>query len=93
MVVNPQTIILSADGSVSIIPSKLYGVYVSAGATGGLWQLNDSTDDTGTDVISGFVGANSGVYLDFSSTPVQFATGIRADLPGSNQIVTVLFTS
>lgn len=91
--VNVRTGIASSDDSITSAPATVYGVYVSAGGTGGLWQLNDSTDDGGTDLISGFVGASSGVFIDLSSTPVQFNTGIRADLAGSNQIVTVFYTT
>ena len=66
---------------------------VAADTTGGLWQLNDSTDDSGTDLISGFAQASSQTYIDLSQSPVQFSTGIRADLPGTNQILTVFYTS
>ena len=88
-----QTSVVSSDGSITTAPAIVYGVLSSAGATGGLWQLNDSTDDSGTDLISGFAQANSQTYIDLSQSPVQFSTGIRADLPGSNQILTVFYTS
>ena len=88
-----QTSVVTSDGSITTAPAIVYGVLVSAQATGGLWQLNDSTDDSGTDLISGFAQASSQTYIDLSQSPVQFNTGIRADLPGSNQILTVFYTS
>ena len=88
-----QTGVVTSDGSITTAPAIVYGVLVAAGGTGGLWQLNDSTDDSGTDLISGFAEASSQTYIDLSQSPVQFSTGIRADLPGSNQILTVFYTS
>ena len=88
-----QTSVVSSDGSITTAPGIVYGALAAAGTTGGLWQLNDSTDDSGTDLISGFAEASSQTYIDLSQSPVQFSTGIRADLPGSNQILTVFYTS
>ena len=88
-----QTSVVSSDGSITTAPGIVYGVLVAAEGTGGLWQLNDSTDDSGTDLISGFAEASSQTYIDLSQSPVQFSTGIRADLPGTNQILTVFYTS
>ena len=88
-----QTSVVTSDGSITTAPAIVYGVLAAAGATGGLWQLNDSTDDSGTDLISGFAEANSQIHINLSNSPVQFSTGIRADLAGSNQILTVFYTS
>ena len=88
-----QTSVVTSDGSITSAPGIVYGVLAAAGTTGGLWQLNDSTDDSGDDLISGFAEASSQTYIDLSQSPVQFSTGIRADLPGSNQILTVFYTS
>ena len=88
-----QTSVVSSDGSITTAPGIVYGVLAAAGTTGGLWQLNDSTDDSGDDLISGFAQASSQTYIDLSQSPVQFSTGIRADLPGTNQILTVFYTS
>ena len=41
-----QTSVVTSDGSITTAPAIVYGVLVSAAATGGLWQLNDSTDDS-----------------------------------------------
>ena len=62
---------------------------VSVVATGGAWQLNDSTDDGGTDIVSGVAAANTQTFLDFSGFPIRFGTGIYADIPGSNITLTV----
>ena len=88
-----RTSIHTTDGSATTTPGIVYGVLISAAATGGAWQLNDSADDLGTDLVSGVVGANQGYYMDLSGAPVQFNLGIRVDLPGSNQTITVFFTS
>jgi hypothetical protein len=45
-----DTTVLTSDGAVSSNPGKVYWVLVSAVATGGAWQLNDSTDDGGTEL-------------------------------------------
>ena len=88
-----QTSVVTSDGSITTAPAIVYGVLSAAGGTGGLWQLNDSTDDSGTDLISGFAQASSQHFIDLSEIPVQFNTGIRADLAGSNQTITVFYTS
>jgi len=85
--------VVTSDGSITTAPGIVYGVLAAAGTTGGLWQLNDSTDDSGTDLISGFAEASSQTYIDLSQSPVQFSTAIRADLAGTNQILTVFYTS
>ena len=84
-----QTAILTADGQVKAGPGYVYWVLVSVAATGGAWQLNDSTDDGGTDIVSGVAAANTQTFLDFSGFPIRFGTGIYADIPGSNITLTV----
>ena len=88
-----QTSVKTSDASITTAASRVYWVLISAAATGGAWQLNDSTDDSGTDVLSGVVQANGGHFIDLSGAPIQFETGIRADLAGSNQTITVGYTS
>ena len=84
-----QTAILTSDGQVKAGPGYVYWVLVSVVATGGAWQLNDSTDDGGTDIVSGVAAANTQTFLDFSGFPIRFGTGIFADIPGSNITLTV----
>ena len=88
-----KTSVVTTDGSITTTPGLVFGVLVSAAATGGAWQLNDSSDDSGTDLISGVAQANSQHFINLSEIPVQFNTGIRADLEGSNQTITVFYTS
>jgi hypothetical protein len=88
-----KTSVVTSDGSITTTPGLVFGVLVSAAATGGAWQLNDSSDDSGTDLISGVAQANSQHFINLSEIPVQFNTGIRADLGGSNQTITVFYTS
>jgi hypothetical protein len=84
-----HTAILTSDGEVKGGPGYVYWVLVSVVATGGAWQLNDSTDDSGTDMVSGVAAANTQTFLDFSGFPIRFGTGIYADIPGSNITLTV----
>ena len=80
---------LTADGQVKAGPGYVYWVLVSVAATGGAWQLNDSTDDGGTDILSAVNAANTQTFMDFSGFPIRFGTGIFADIPGSNITLTV----
>ena len=84
-----HTSILTSDDSVKAGPGYVYWVLVSVAATGGAWQLNDSTADGGTDKVSGIAAANTQTFMDFSSFPIRFGTGIFADIPGSNITLTV----
>ena len=87
-----NTSILSSDGQATSYPATVHWVLVSAVATGGAWQLNDSTDDGGTDLVSGVAPANSQTFLRFGSEnegALVFGTAIYADIPGSNITLTV----
>ena len=87
-----DTSILTADGAVSSNPGKVYWVLVSAVATGGAWQLNDSTDDSGTDLISGVQAANTSQFIRLgaeSEGALMFNAAVYVDIPGSNITITV----
>ena len=87
-----DTTILTSDGQVSAAPGKVYWVLGSAAGTGGAWQLNDSTDDGGTDLVSGVAPASSMTFLRFGSEnegALVFGTAIYADIPGTNVTLTV----
>ena len=84
-----HTSILTSDDAAKAGPGYVYWVLVSVAATGGAWQLNDSTDDSGTDMVSGIAAANTQTFMDFSGFPIRFGTGIFADIPGSNITLTV----
>ena len=87
-----DTAILSSDGQASANPGKVYWALVSAVATGGAWQLNDSTDDGGTDLISGVQAANTSQFLRMganSEGALIFSTAVYVDIPGSNITITV----
>ena len=87
-----DTTVLTSDGAVSANPGKVYWVLVSAVATGGAWQLNDSTDDGGTDLISGVQAANTSQFLRMganSEGALIFSTAVYVDIPGSNITITV----
>ena len=83
-----NTSINTSDGAVKSEAGLVYWVLVSSVATGGAWQLNDSTDDGGTDLVSGLIPANDMKMITFDPA-IEFATGIYADIPGSNITLTV----
>ena len=89
-----RTSVQNADASITSTESRVYWIIASAAGTGGAFQLNDSTDDSGTALVSALVGANTGPhFMDFSNAPIQFNTGIRADIPGTNVTITVGYTA
>lgn len=59
---------------------------VSAAATGGAWALNDSTDGSGTDLLSLSSPANSIVHMIFDP-PIHFGTGLYVAVTGSNLLI------
>ncbi len=82
-----NTSILAADGQATSYPATVYWVAVSAAATAGRLQLNDSTDDSGTDLLDVDVPADSMTF--FGNLDLTFNTAVFVDIPGSNIIVTV----
>ena len=83
---------LTSDGQATSYPAPVHWVLVSAAATGGAWQLNDSTDDGGTDLISGVQAANTSQFLRMganSEGALIFSTAVYVDIPGSNITITV----
>ena len=87
-----NTSILTSDGQATSYPATVHWVLVSAAATGGAWQLNDSTDDGGTDLISGVQAANTSQFLRMganSEGALIFSTAVYVDIPGSNITITV----
>ena len=87
-----QTAILTADGQAKATGGLVHWVSVSAGATGGAFQLNDSTDDSGTDRLNIAMPASSAQFFDFSDRPIEFNIGIYVDVPGTNLTVNVGYT-
>ena len=87
-----NTSILTSDGQATSYPAQVYWVLVSAAATGGAWELNDSTDDSGTDLISGVQAANTSQFLRLgadSEGALLFSTAVYVGIPGSNITITV----
>ena len=87
-----QTKITSADVRITTGPAIVYGILAAAGGTGGLWQLNDSSNDGGTDIISAFAQPSGETYIYLSNSPVQFNDSVYADVPGTNVILTIFYT-
>ena len=87
-----NTSILTSDGQATSYPATVHWVLVSAAATGGAWELNDSTDDGGTDLIRGVQAANTSQFLRLgadSEGALLFSTAVYVDIPGSNITITV----
>ena len=87
-----NTSILTSDGQATSYPAKVYWLLVSAVATGGAWQLNDRTDDSGTDLLSGVQAANTSQFIRLgaeSEGALIFDTAVYVDIPGSNITITV----
>jgi hypothetical protein len=84
-----NTGIVTSDTSVATGLRVLYWIAVSAGSTGGAFQINDSTDDSGTDKINLTVAANSTLFIDLSHAPLELKTGLYVDVPGTNVTVNV----
>ena len=79
--------IQTSDGAAKSSAGVVYWVAVSAGSTGGAFQLNDSTADGGTDLFDVDVPADSMTF--FGNLDLTFNTAVFVDIPGSNIIVTV----
>ena len=86
---NISTSVDTSDGAVKSAGGYVYWVTASAGATGGAWELNDSTDDSGTDLLGHVQPANSSTHFSFIGAPISFDDGIYADIPGTNVTLTV----
>ena len=82
-----STTILTSDGQIKATGGTLVWLTISAVATGGAVQINNSTDDSGTDLMSFVVPANSMTHI-YLGMPDQgglyFKDGIYCDIPGSN---------
>lgn len=83
-----STAIVTSDTAVKTSSARVFWVTASAGATGGAWQLNNSTDDSGTDLFSAVSPANSIVHI-LLDPPLAFPTALFADIPGSNITLTI----
>jgi len=86
---NVKTSVNTADALIKTGPGHVYWVAVSAGATGGAFQLNDSTADGGTDRLDIAMPASTVQFFDFSKAPISFNIGIFVDIPGTNLTVNV----
>lgn len=84
-----RTSVVTSDTSVKAAEGRVYWLAVSAGATGGAFQVNDSTNDSGTDLLDITMPASTTQFFDFSDAPIRCVTGIYVDVPGTNVTVNV----
>jgi len=71
--------VLTSDGLAYSGEVYLYHLLVTSIGTGGAWEVNDSLDDSGTDLWGGDVGPNVPYDKTFSP-PIKFATGLYVDI-------------
>lgn len=69
----------------------VHWLFVEAKATGGVWSLEDGTDDSGTVKLAGDILANTAYNFMFPR-PLAFGTGIFFDIGGTNVTMTVGYT-
>ena len=87
-----KTAVVTSDTAVRTGLTTVWGVAVSAGATGGAFQLNDSTDDGGTDLLNLTMAATTTLFLNIDPSPLEFKNGLYIDVPGTNVTVNVGWT-
>ena len=86
------TAVVTSDTAVKASLGIIHWIVASAAATGGRFQINDSTDDSGTDMIDVSMPANSVQHFYFGNSDrggLECKTGIYADVPGSNIILNI----
>jgi hypothetical protein len=76
------TAIVTGDTSVATGYRILKWLFVSAGATGGSFQINDSTDDSGTDKID--IAMPASTTLSMPMLNLTLKLGLYVDVPGTN---------
>jgi len=84
-----NTGVVTSDTAVATGLRLLYWLVVTAGGTGGAFQINDSTDDTGTDKIDITMPASTTLTINFGNNPLELKTGLYVDVPGTNITVNV----
>ena len=68
----------------------LHNVILSSGASAGTRQLNDSTDDSGTDLLGRIEPpATASHVLGPFDPPMRFGLGLYIDIPGAETSVMV----
>lgn len=68
----------TADAAIKTAPGKVYWLTISDASASAI-QLNDSTDDTGTDLWGLILTTNVFHHFNFDP-PIEFATGIWLDV-------------
>ena len=82
----------SSDGAISSGPSRVIKVLIDGGTANTAVQLNDSADDSGTDILTFRVLANDSGEFNFEDIGgVPFATAIYADIQTTAGVVYVWY--
>ena len=75
-----ETAVVTSDTLVYTGAADVYWIAVSTGAYTIDWELNDSTNDSGTDKFAGQETVNVGTKILRLPTPLHFDTGIWVDI-------------
>jgi len=78
----------TADAAIKTAAGKVYWITVSDAAAASAIQINDSTDDSGTDVWSLELPQNGYAHCIFDP-PIECSTGIYLDVPTGSPTVVV----
>ena len=84
-----QTNIVTSDGNIKTGVATVRWIAVTNGANAGAFQLNDSTDDSGTDKFDIAMPANSTLFIDFKDKAIHFDNGVFVDVPGDTLTMTI----
>jgi hypothetical protein len=69
--------------------ADVYWISAANAGAAGTWELNDSTNDSGTDKFAGSEPAGNATHMLPLPTPIHFETGIYVDMAAANGILTI----
>ena len=86
-----ETAVVTSDTLVYTGVADVYWVAAGDSSTAGTWQLNDSTNDSGTDKFSAYEEATTATHMLPFPIPIHFDTGIWVDVQGAGLILVVAY--
>ncbi len=86
-----ETEVVTSDTLVFTGAADVYWVAAGNSSTAGTWQLNDSTNDSGTDKFSAYEGASTDTHMLPFPIPIHFDTGIWVDIQGAGLVLVVAY--
>lgn len=82
---------LSADGVVKAMPGELYGVVVTASATGIIRIFDNASAASGTELYNSVSALTAGTVVTFAGLGIKAKNGLYMDLVSGTATVNVLF--